>query len=278
MSLAPKPRPSTQRTPRDWRLLPCDQHGVQTIQRAMLVLREVASRARFGLGLSEIAERCGLDKATTHRILRCLMAEGMVRQRADRRYMMGTLPYELSLAHPAHAALQEIVRVPLARIASDLHGIAGLMLRSSFDGVYAARAGRLPIKGLSVEVGDRRPLAMMSAGLAMVCNLPRAEGARILRHNRQQLTALGFDRMQGVERMIKRARAAGYGINLGDTVKGVCAIAVPIRDRHGRPFAALSLGRPIENPDQADIDSVAATLRQAAGSIETAARDLWADD
>ena len=64
--------------------------GTQSIQRAVAVLRILATARDTGLGLTEISKQAELTRPTTHRILCVLVAEGIVEQRpGTRRYVVG---------------------------------------------------------------------------------------------------------------------------------------------------------------------------------------------
>ncbi|HUY01758.1 MAG TPA: helix-turn-helix domain-containing protein, partial [Rhodocyclaceae bacterium] len=54
--------------------------GTQSIERAAQVLRIIASRNSVGLRLVDISKQAKLARPTAHRILKCLMVEGLVRQ------------------------------------------------------------------------------------------------------------------------------------------------------------------------------------------------------
>src|SRR2546423_14303026 len=49
--------------------------GTQSIERAIHLMKLLATRGKFGWGLTDLARRSSLDKATVHRILGCLEAE-----------------------------------------------------------------------------------------------------------------------------------------------------------------------------------------------------------
>jgi len=49
--------------------------GTQSIERALRVLRELSARARPGWRLTDLAERCDLDRGTASRMLACLVRE-----------------------------------------------------------------------------------------------------------------------------------------------------------------------------------------------------------
>src|SRR5262245_43915146 len=64
--------------------------GTQSIQRAVAVLRILATARETGLGLTEISKHAELTRPTTHRILSVLVGEGIVEQRPNtRRYVVG---------------------------------------------------------------------------------------------------------------------------------------------------------------------------------------------
>src|SRR5258706_819516 len=166
--------------------------GPQSLERGVRVLRELAARGTVGWRLSDLAERCGLDKGTAHRIVSCYVRERFARQReGDRRYVPGTLLFELSLALPPYYAFQAAAAAPLARAAKRLGGHAFLCLRSGADFVCAANAGVPGIKGLAHEVGLRRPLVVSAGGVAILVALPPAQAKALVAGNMKRVQAAG---------------------------------------------------------------------------------------
>jgi len=73
--------------------------GTQAIRRAAAILRRVGQSNSEGVGFAAIMETLQLPRSTTHRILKCLVEEGLVEHEQDRRrYVIGRLTYELGLA------------------------------------------------------------------------------------------------------------------------------------------------------------------------------------
>ena len=63
--------------------------GIQSIERASAILRALASGPRR-LGVSDLSDRLGLAKGTTHGLLRTLQAEGLVEQDPETgKYQLG---------------------------------------------------------------------------------------------------------------------------------------------------------------------------------------------
>src|SRR5437773_5980038 len=84
--------------------------GTQSIQRAVAVLRILATARENGLGLTEISMNAELTRPTTHRILSALVAEGIVEQRpGTRRYVVGEQIPLLALARRTREPLLDII-------------------------------------------------------------------------------------------------------------------------------------------------------------------------
>ena len=70
--------------------------GIQSIERASAILRALASGPRR-LGVSDLSDRLGLAKGTTHGLLRTLQAEGLVEQDPETgKYQLGAALLQLA--------------------------------------------------------------------------------------------------------------------------------------------------------------------------------------
>ncbi len=256
------------------------RHGTQTVERAALVLKELAARGSFGWRLSDLAKSCELDRGTTHRILACLIRERLAGQRAaDRRYVPGPLMFELGLSLPALAAFQNACGAPLARVAKKLDGVALLYLRSGADFVCGVRAGTLAIKALTIDVGTRRPLIVSAGGLAILVALPKEEARAIIEDNLKRVARFGDARVRSLQRVIRHSQSRGYGVSQSEIVPGISAFGVPIRDARGSPFASISIVGPSESLPSSRTPEVIDTLeREARALAQDAERLLGAAD
>jgi DNA-binding IclR family transcriptional regulator len=250
--------------------------GTQSIERGLILLRELASRGALGWRLSDLARRCDIDKGTAHRIMSCLVRERLARQRArDRRYVPGPLLFELSLALPELAAFQAACAAPLARAARRLGTVTFLCLRSGTDFVCAGHAGISPARGLVHEVGMRRPLVMSAGGLAIVVALPPGEARGVIAENMRRVQKSGEVRVKAVERMLRRSQSHGYGVHLGDVVPRVHTFGLAVRDAAGMPFASISAAGSSEGFPQSRQDEVIAALGEEAAAIARIAARLF---
>ena len=249
--------------------------GKQSLDRAIRVLKALASRLATGWRLTDLAAHCGLDTATAYRILQSLERHRLARQRAsDRHYAPGPMLFELGLAFPALAQFQAACRPSLARLTRRLSGAGLLYLRSEEDFVCIASAGGGTVRGLSIEVGTRRPLAVSAPGIAILLALPAEEGQRILASNMVSVRGFGAIRVRAVEAAIRRSRRAGAGLNLGDIVPGLWSFGVPIVDGSGAPFGAIGLTGHSDSYATERIPEIVESLRTEARRIEKESADL----
>ncbi|MPZ46518.1 MAG: helix-turn-helix domain-containing protein [Betaproteobacteria bacterium] len=244
------------------------RHGTQAIERAVLVLRELAARGSIGWRLSDLAASCGLDRTTTHRVLACLVRKRMAGQRAsDRRYIPGPLLFELGLSLPAMSAFQSACSLPLTRAARRTRAVSLLCLRSGAELVCAARAGEIEIKALTIDVGTRRPLLFSVGGVAILTGLPKAEARAIVADNVRQMARFGNARIRTLQRVLRLAENRGYASSQNEIVPGVSAFGVPIYDAQGVAFASISVVGPSSTFSPARTHDVVATLEREADAI-----------
>lgn len=246
-----------------------DRSGTQSLGRGIKLMRMIASRPEFGWRLSDLAAACNLDKATVHRMLTCMVEERLVEQCAsDRHYLPGPLMYELGLALPDRAQFQRRAEAAVQVFARRMAGIALLLLRSGNEYVCCARAGTLPLSGLMVHTGTRRPLFTSVGGVAILQTLPAEDVREVLLDNvEQEIARRGAGRLEALQRMRERSDRHGFGVNLGDVVDGLHAFAVPVCGSCGDVFAALCLVGTAELYGVERLENVHDELQAAAAKL-----------
>ena len=84
------------------RTRPRSPGGAQTVDRACLLLADIARHGTAGARLTDLANSARLCRPTVHRILQSLAAADLVRQDpATRRYRLGVALHGLALAAPS---------------------------------------------------------------------------------------------------------------------------------------------------------------------------------
>jgi len=241
----------------------------RSLHRAVALLRLLASHARIGWRLSDLAEHTGLDPATVHRLLTSLCDDALVtRVPGSRHYTLGALAFELGLAAAPYFDLGRLAQGRLASAAGELRGTLFLKMRSGVESVCLARhdgVGR--VASLMLDAGGRRPLCLTAGGVAMLIQLPRAEQKSIELQNRRTITRQDTARWHGVRQMLERSRPRGFALNLGDIAAGITAIGVPLLSADGAPVASLTLALAGAPWTEARAEALAVRLRQVAADI-----------
>ena len=208
--------------------------GTQSIERSIRLMRALAARARFGWRLSDLARHCEIDKGTARRILSCLVRERLAERSAtDQRYLPGPLLFELGLALPDHDEFKTSSYPLLERLAAQTGTVAFLCLRSGDELVCAARVGEVRDHAFTLNVGTRRPLGGSSAGMAILTGMEEQEMLAVYERNRRALAPGCQNAEDWLERMFRRSRAAGIGINESNLVPGWNSYAVAVRQMDG---------------------------------------------
>lgn len=251
-----------------------DRSGTQAIERAVVILREIANRGHLGWQLTDLANRCGLSKSTTHRLLTCLARERMVRQRpGERQYLPGPMLFELGLAAlPERGELQFTARNRLAALARQTSAIAFLFFRSADDLVCAVRVGtpRMEARALAILPGTRKPLVVAAGGVAILMALPPVEARLTIERNFQDVAVDYSEReIVGMRRMLERSFANGLAMGAGDVLPGVNAFGVPLHDSNGSVFASIALAGPARRLPADRGPEFQAVLRTIAEELET---------
>ncbi|WP_345251905.1 IclR family transcriptional regulator [Pigmentiphaga soli] len=251
---------------------PPHRTGTQAISRAALILRQLSTRGRFGWRLSDLADRCGLDRGTTHRILAGLVRERLVQQRrSDHHYLPGPLVFEIAQAMPAYAAFQHACAQPLERLARRFGGLALMHLHSGDDTVCIGRAGESVYVGTAMDLGTRWPLIASAGGVAILIALPPAERERIKASNFARMAARTRTAVKAIEAMIERSQRQGLAFNRGETAAGVHAFALPVRGAGGTVFGSLAIACHAPEVPEARMPEVVEALRAECRLLEAEA-------
>jgi DNA-binding IclR family transcriptional regulator len=219
--------------------------GAQTLRRGLSILKLLARyQAGGGLGVSEIARKAELSKATTVRLTRTLMDEQFVAQdTATRRYQLGPESFAVGLAAEPNYALQRIAAPSLRALALETGDWVFFSVRHGLEAICLSReSGDVPYPQASLRVGDRHPLGLGAGGLAILAAMPNDEAEKVLAINTPTIAqiypAMTPDRVRG---LLEETRAQGYSFMPGILAPGYWGIGVPVLRSDGQPVAAVVL-------------------------------------
>ena len=248
--------------------------GTQSIQRAVAVLRLLATAREPGLGLTEISMHAELTRPTAHRILSVLVAEGIVEQRkGTRRYVIGEQIPLLALSRRTRDPLLDIVGPHLRDAVGEIGDTGFFTRRAGLDTICVARrSGTYPIQVLAWDVGDRRPLGVTNAGIAILSGMQTDAVRDVLARNRSRLSRYGAS-TEAILREVSMARAKGFTARARSLTPGAGAVSVVIRSSGGAVHGALTITPISRRLSPRRTDEIVARLRIHAAAIELELRE-----
>lgn len=246
--------------------------GVQTLDRAIQILRLLGAAAEHSLRLVDVQNAADLARPTAHRILTALGRHGLVVQDGEtKRYRLGQELAILGLSVPSQSYLQlrDLSQAEMLELAQETGDTAFLMVRSGYDTVCIDRKlGPYPIKTLLVDVGTRRPLGIGASGIAILASLDDRQAESAYAAIRARLSDYPNSTERSIRTAVCAARERGYAFSDGLVLPGVRGLGVAINDPHGTPVAALSIAALRERIAPARLGSLVNALEKRRRTIE----------
>ena len=216
---------------------------VGTLSRGLHVLSCVAA-AGGRIRLSDLAQRCGLNKVTTHRLAAKLAELGYLERDGEGRLRLGLRVLELGFSYLTSLDLRTQALPEMRRLVSELDVSIGLSVLDRSEVVYIERleSSRLqPV--LPVGVGARLPIHATAMGKAMLAFMPDAQQKTFLeRIDFTMLTRRTPRTIAELAADLRLTRKRGFAISDQEYIENYRGIAAPIFDDAGLPVAALSAG------------------------------------
>ena len=130
--------------------------------------------------------------------------------------------------------------------------------------------GSFPIRTLTLEVGDRRPLGVGSGALALLAFLPDAEIDAALLKNESWIVQYPGYSIAYLKEAVAEARRYGFSFVDGRRIEGMNAIGVPVYDASGSVVAALSVAAITARVSGDRIAELVAVLQREAATLSKA--------
>jgi DNA-binding IclR family transcriptional regulator len=247
---------------------------IQSVERAAAILAALGSGTPR-LGVTEIAERVGLAKPTTHGLLRALVAHDLVAQDpASGKYGLGAGVLQLGNAYLDGSELRARSLLWAESLAQRTNEAVWVATLSGTRAIVLHHVFRPDNTVQILEVGAAIPWYACALGHSIVAYLPTQEAARVMAEERMPLTGRTKTTRASLGQALAQVRRLGYAVENEEATVGDAGIAAPIAGRDGVVAGSIGLVGPAERIldriGQADM------TRAVVESARSISRDLGA--
>jgi len=211
--------------------------------RVLHVLEQLAA-TQYPQTLAQLAQRTGLPKTSLMRMLRSLEQSAYVtRLPGDMGYVQGPYASYLALRLLQTPHFQRACRHVLGKLIA-ITGEACNLTAPAGDAVHYLARVESPDKmrlQLHMEIGAQVPIHCTASGKLFLAFMHESHRRQLLdRIALQPLTPKTITDRELLEKELRRIRAQEIGVDDEEFIRGMVAIAVPVKDAHGQVLAAVA--------------------------------------
>ncbi|WP_176039288.1 IclR family transcriptional regulator [Burkholderia stabilis] len=240
------------------------------VLRALAVLEALASAGQ-PYTLSQLAARLHIPKATLLRLIESLEARGYVIHMPDSRghdrgIALGPRAAQFALAALSNNSFTRGCRSVLRALVDVLGETCNLTALDGDTVLYVERVETTEPLRLEMRPGMRVPLHCTASGKLFLSQMNALErNAMLARLTLKKMTYRTLTDAQLLAAELDRLAARGVGIDNEEFVRGMVAVAVPVKDAaSGRVLAALAVHAPTARATLNDLLENVAKMRDAA--------------
>lgn len=209
------------------------------------------------LSLSDIADRTGFPRSTTHRLVASMKEVGLVEQGRERdKYRLGLKLFEFGNIVLTNLDLHREAR-PMVDALKRMTG--QLVHLAIFDGrsaVVIHRADPSPDHAPTSTSIENAPVHCTSVGKAILAWQPDAVVQKIITSGLRRYTEATITDGSALIEELDRVRNRGYAIDEAEHQPGLRCVGAPIRDQSGDVIAGISVSGPSWQINASDIDEL----------------------
>ncbi len=240
----------------------------QVLDRTFQILDILAEDGQ-GQGVTELADKLGLHKSTTHRLIMVLESSRYVeRDGATSKYRLGSRIIELGLSALSRLDLYQIARPHLRELVAETGETAHIGVMRGGEIVSLVNWESTQALRTPSTIGTRHPSHCSSLGKAILAFSPPEELDRFLegrtleRYTRHTIASPELFRKE-----TETIRRTGYAVDDEEREDGLRCIGAPVFGSSGDVVAAVSIAGPVFRITRDRTTALAAAVMKTAGSI-----------
>ncbi|MCC6534434.1 MAG: IclR family transcriptional regulator [Burkholderiales bacterium] len=211
---------------------------MRAVGRTMAVF-ESFSADRPSLTLQSIANRIGLPKSTTFRLVQSLHETGYLVRLENQEYCLSGRFLVLATLARTNLDIRRIARAVMEDAAHASGETVTLNAASGHERVCVAVVESAPLSNMP-KPGEHLPLVDGASAKLLLAFLPRSDFKEAVNY----ALRVSGQRRSALLTELERVRQAGYAVTHGERVVGLSAVAAPVRDTIDDVKYCLSIAGP----------------------------------
>lgn len=240
---------------------------MRSVKTAFRVLDAVADHQP--IGLSELARRLELPKATAQRSLTVLAEVGWIMPDGQdvMRWVLSDRARSLAQRVGDHARVRDAALPSLARLHADTLETIHLTVPDGPEVVLIERLDSSHQVRVVRPIGSRSPLHASSTGKAVLAHMPVDEVHAYLADELESPARRTKTDRALLLKELEIVRERGYAVADEEAADGVASVAGAIRPTGGRAIAAISISGPVSRIRPDIYEFYGEKVRAAAGEV-----------
>lgn len=230
------------------------------------LLKQLAAHP-YEFRLTELAEAISCVKSGAHKLLGVLMAEGLVEQTPDKKYRLGVGAYLIGKSYEENLGAWRPFMPYLERLrnATRENASFGTWLNGEPTILYRLESPE------SIRIMGHtgiRPLNASAASMALAAYAdPEWIREKIAAKPLQRITPLAIVDVDELFEEYAKIRERGYSISNGIYKEDALGIGMPIWDKQGRVWAAISMSAPLFRVTEEKIRKYVSIMMETASQL-----------
>jgi IclR family acetate operon transcriptional repressor len=190
--------------------------------------------------LGELAKAAGVPKASAHRILHTLVANGFLANDGTGRYPLGPRLRTLAagvVAATASTRVDDLLADLSTRTGQTVH----LGLRTGDTATYTHKVDNGDAVQMASRVGMRMPLHTTAIGKCVLAGLPTEDLAEVLAAGLPARTPASLTTGAALRVELRRVAASGFAVDDEENEASIRCLAAPVRDASGVVIGGVSV-------------------------------------
>ncbi len=246
-----------------------DQNTVQSLDRALMLLRVVSEAP--GLGLSELAHRTDQSTATVYRALTTLQSHGFVElEEPAQLWHVGGGAFRVGSGFLRRTKVVERARQPMDALMRATGETANLGIEHREQVLFLSQVEAQEAIRAFFPPGTLSPMHVSGIGKALLAWYPEPRVRAIAGRGLPGFTPQSITGVAPLLADLAETRARGFAIDDQERAEGMRCVAAAVFNAYGEPVAGLSVSGPAFRMSLTDAARIGAEVAQAAREVTMA--------